>query len=154
MQAGKKVLLLELKNVMTTAYDAPANVWKTATGAGPTVHKKYNEANPIEGLETQCGPNRDSTVCAVIEENKIQDWLLLFDDTDFAEAIGTKIGPLQIMWKGYQSPGKVMDWMVQSFGLKIASKRLPQRKTWFPVLALLQARVLKNVKPLPALPVA
>jgi hypothetical protein len=79
---------------------------------------------------------------------KLEEYLYTFDLADFDGAV-LRIGALQKMWKGRQSPGKVLDFMIMSYQIKITGKP-PQRKIYGLLLALLQARVSRGVA-LPAI---
>ena len=63
-----------------------------------------------------------------------------------------KMKELQVMWKKYQSPGQVFNWLLQSHGLRIQGKQT-QRKLWSPLLAVVLGRASRGL-PVPVVPEA
>ena len=68
--------------------------------------------------------------------------MLLYAIDDFVAAEEEKV-TLPTMWKKYQSPGQVFNWLLQSHCLRLTGKTV-QRKLWSPLLAVTLGRATRG----------
>ena len=87
----------------------------------------------------------DINQCYTLHYNRTTEYLLNYDNEDFAAAL-EMMKPLMRIWKSYQCPAQVFQSVLFPFCVQIVGQPV-QRKIWTPVLAVLCARFKKN-KPL------